>query len=228
MYTSQSFPQSPTESSSQADTQHPAVPTVLHTAAIDSTAESRLIASLHRGVRFSLSQKKALYSAGLAFSFDRSEIYRSGIHTSPSSFAAFIAEGSFARSFLIGCHRFKPRPQLQSRRLPPSDATDRVLQSLSPIEFDACQFSIRPSPVEKLRKHLQISRLKCHDQLNWALRLLPSILFSSKFHSPPLFSLVERGVPQQPQALPPAAGKMWALRFPLPDFPATPWTKAGI
>ena len=178
-------------------------------------------------MRSFLLRKKALHSADLAFVFNTSQVYRSGSHTSPSSFAAFIAEGSFARSFLIGCHRFRPRPQLQSRRLPPSDATDRVLQSLSPIEFDGCQLSIRPSPGKKLRKHLQISRLKRHDQLNRVTRLLPSILFSSKFHSPPLFSLVERGVPQQPQALPPAAGKMRALRFPAPDFPATPCTKAG-
>ncbi len=165
-------------------------------------------------MRSFLLRKKALRSADLAFSFNTSQVYRSGSHTSPSSFAAFIAEGSFARSCLIGYHRFRPRPQLQSRRLPPSDATDRVLQSLSPIEFDGCQLSIRPSPGEKLRKHLQISRLKCHDQLNRATRLLPSILFSSKFHSPPLFSLVERGVPQQPQDLPPAAGKRGPLRFP--------------
>jgi len=177
-------------------------------------------------VRFFLSQKKALHSTDLALPFYTSQVYRSGIHTSPSSFAAFIAEGSFARSYLIGCHRFRPRPQLQSRRLPPSDATDRVLQSLSPIEFDACQSSIRPSPVEKLKKHLQISRLKCHDQLDWATRLLPSILFSSTFHSPSLFSLVERGVPQQSQALPPAAGKIWALRFPRTGFPRYPMNKS--
>ena len=62
----------------------------------------------------------------------------------------------------------------------------------------------------------------------------PSLFSPSKLHSSPLFSLVGRGVPQQPQDLQPAAGKKGALRLPLPlphvafsRFLATSWPLSG-
>jgi len=103
-----------------------------------------------------------------------------------------------ARSYLIGCHRFRPRPQLQSRRLPPSDAADRVLQSLSPIEFDACQSSIRPSPVEQLRKHLHLSiEVSRSARLGYSIASLHSSLQQIPL-SFPLFTSGEGGPPAAP------------------------------
>lgn len=172
-------------------------------------------------MRFSfLSEEKALRSVGLAFPFKHHKSTYQVSTQAPHHLLPSIRR-QLSPVNLTGSHRSGTRLQLQSRRLPLSDATDRVLLSLSPIEFDGSRLSIRGLPFERVhRKNLRceayLPPLKSQISLRQLTLCFPSLISPSKLHSSPLFSLVGRGVPRQPQDLRPAAGKKGALRLPLP------------
>ena len=172
-------------------------------------------------MRFSfLSEEKALRSAGLAFPFKHHKSTYQVSTQAPHHLLPSIRR-QLSPVNLTGSHRSGTRLQLQSRRLPLPDATDRVLLSLSPIEFDGSRLSIRGLPSERVQqeepsivKHI-CPQIKVPDKLDQQLTLcFPSLFPPSKLHSSPLFSLVGRGVPQQPQDLRPAAGKKGGTEAP--------------
>ena len=173
---------------------------------IGSAAESRLIASLHRGVRSSLlseGEGSALGRSGFLFKHHKSTdpVSTQAPHHLLPSRRRQLSPIKFDRNPSIRISAAAPiatSAALECNRPSPAVA--------HPIEFGGCRFSIRCLPSNEPRKNLHIashcSRLKSHDQLEAAHRLLPfTLLLQQTSPFSPLFTSGEGGPPAAPGPL---------------------------